>query len=44
MAALGLGVDIRTVYRAGGRVTMTIILSLIGLGTMSFTVVRLAGL
>ncbi|MBV8907652.1 MAG: putative sulfate exporter family transporter, partial [Sphingomonas sp.] len=44
MAALGLGVDIRTVSKAGGRVTMTVILSLVALGTVSFLLVRLLGL
>ncbi len=36
MAALGLGVDVRTVARAGGRVTAVVILSLLGLGAISF--------
>jgi len=44
MAALGLGVDIRAVSKAGGRVTITVILSLIALGTVSFALVRLLGL
>ena len=44
MAALGLGVDIRTVSKAGRRVTMTVILSLILLGSVSFLLVRLLGL
>jgi len=44
MAALGLGVDIRTVSRAGGPVTITVILSLLALGTVSFALVRLLGL
>ena len=44
MAALGLGVDIRTVSRAGGRVTVTVILSLIALGTVSYVLIRLLGL
>ena len=44
MAALGLGVDIRTVSRAGGPVTITVILSLLALGTVSFILVRLLGL
>ena len=35
MAALGLGVNLRTVARAGGRVTLAVILSLLGLGTIS---------
>ena len=44
MAALGLGVDVRTVSRAGGRVTVTVILSLLALGSVSFVLVRLLGL
>ena len=36
MAALGLGVDIRTVSKAGGPVTTTVILSLLALGSVSF--------
>lgn len=35
MAALGLGVDVRTVAKAGGRVTAAVILSLLGLGGIS---------
>lgn len=44
MAALGLGVDVRTVSKAGGRVTMTVILSLLALGSVSFLLVMLLGL
>ncbi|HEY6662857.1 MAG TPA: putative sulfate exporter family transporter [Sphingomicrobium sp.] len=44
MAALGLGVDVRTVSRAGGPVTVTVILSLLALGTVSFLLIRLLGL
>jgi uncharacterized integral membrane protein (TIGR00698 family) len=44
MAALGLGVDFRTVCRAGGPVTATVILSLLGLGSVSYALVRLLGL
>jgi len=44
MAALGLGVDIRTVSRAGGPVIVTVILSLLALGTVSYAVIRLLGL
>ena len=36
MAALGLGVDVRTVAKAGGRVTAAVVLSLLGLGAISF--------
>lgn len=35
MAALGLGVDARTVTKAGGRVTLTVIASLAGLAVLS---------
>lgn len=35
MAALGLGVDVRTVAKAGGRVTVAVVLSLLGLGAIS---------
>ena len=35
MAALGLGVDIRVVAKAGGRVTAAVVLSLLGLGAIS---------
>ena len=41
MAALGLGVDIRTVSRAGAPVTTTVILSLLALGLVSFGLIRL---
>ena len=44
MAALGLGVDIRTVSRAGGPVTATVILSLLVLGLASFGLILLLGL
>ncbi|MCP1203618.1 MULTISPECIES: YeiH family protein [Acetobacter] len=37
MAALGLGVDIRTVARAGGRVTAAVVLSLLALTGISLT-------
>ena len=37
MAALGLGVDVRVVAKAGGRVTAAVVLSLLGLGAISFT-------
>lgn len=35
MSALGLGVDVRTVAKAGGRVTVAVVLSLLGLGAIS---------
>ncbi|HEY7960255.1 MAG TPA: YeiH family protein [Sphingomicrobium sp.] len=44
MAALGLGVDVRTVAKAGGRVTLTVVLSLLALGSASFFLVRSLGL
>ncbi|MFS2014101.1 YeiH family protein [Azospirillum sp. CT11-132] len=44
MAALGLGVDVRTVARAGGRVTAAVVLSLLVLGGISLTLIRLIGL
>ena len=44
MAALGLGVDVRTVSKAGGPVTATVILSLLALGLVSFALIRLLGL
>jgi uncharacterized integral membrane protein (TIGR00698 family) len=44
MAALGLGVDVRTVSKAGAPVTITVILSLLALGSVSFVLVRLLGL
>ncbi|TDW64462.1 putative integral membrane protein (TIGR00698 family) [Novosphingobium sp. PhB55] len=39
MAALGLGVDVRTVASAGGRVTAAVVLSLLVLGAMSLALV-----
>ena len=44
MAALGLGVDVRTVAKAGGRVTAAVILSLAGLAAISFALLRLLAL
>lgn len=41
MAALGLGVDVRTVAKAGGRVTAAVILSLLGLGIISLILLKL---
>jgi uncharacterized integral membrane protein (TIGR00698 family) len=41
MAALGLGVDIRTVARAGLRVSMAVTMSLIVLGGISLALIRL---
>lgn len=44
MAALGLGVDVRTVAKAGGPVTATVVLSLILLGAISFALLVAIGL
>jgi uncharacterized integral membrane protein (TIGR00698 family) len=44
MAALGLGVDVRAVSKAGGPVTITVILSLMALGSVSYALIRLLGL
>ena len=44
MAALGLGVDIRAVARTGIRVTLAVTASLIVLGIMSYTLIRLTGI
>ena len=43
MAALGLGVDIRTVAKAGPRVTAAVTLSLIALAAISYGLIRLLG-
>lgn len=44
MAALGLGVDLRTVARAGGRVTAAVSLSLLALGALALGLIRLLGI
>ena len=44
MAALGLGVDVRTVAKAGPRVTAAVTLSLVVLGGISFALIRFAAL
>ncbi len=44
MAALGLGVDVRVVARAGAGVTATVVLSLLALGAASFGLIRLLGI
>ena len=44
MAALGLGVDIRTVANAGGRVTTAVTASLLVLAAMSYALIRVAGI
>ncbi len=41
MAALGLGVDIRSVASAGGRVTLTAVLSLVALCTISLGLIHM---
>ena len=43
MAALGLGVDVRMVARAGGRVTGAVVLSLLVLGGISLGLIRALG-
>ncbi len=43
MAALGLGVDIRVVSRAGGRVTAAVCASLLLLGVASFALIQALG-
>jgi uncharacterized integral membrane protein (TIGR00698 family) len=43
MAALGLGTDMRTVARAGGRVTLAAVLSLLALGAISYGLILLLG-
>ena len=43
MAALGLGVDVRTVARSGGRVTASAVASLLVLGVISLGLIRLLG-
>jgi uncharacterized integral membrane protein (TIGR00698 family) len=44
MAALGLGVDARAVLRAGGRVASVVVLSLLGLGLVSYGLIRVLAL
>jgi uncharacterized membrane protein YadS len=44
MAALGLGVDIRTVARAGRRVAAAVTLSLLALGAVGLGMIRLLGI
>ena len=44
MAALGLGVDVRTVAKAGGRVTAAVMLSLASLGAISLALLWAIGL
>jgi uncharacterized integral membrane protein (TIGR00698 family) len=44
MAALGLGVDIRAVTRAGGRAIAAVSLSLLALGMIGFGLIKLLGI
>jgi uncharacterized integral membrane protein (TIGR00698 family) len=44
MAALGLGVDVRVVAKAGARIAAAVTLSLVVLGVISFALIRLAGI
>ena len=44
MAALGLGVDVGVVARAGVRVTTAVTASLIVLGVISYGLIRVAGI
>jgi uncharacterized integral membrane protein (TIGR00698 family) len=44
MAALGLGVDVKVVARAGVRITTAVTASLIVLGLISYGLIRLAGI
>jgi uncharacterized membrane protein YadS len=41
MAALGLGVDVRIVAKAGARVTLAVTICLVVLGVISFCLIRL---
>lgn len=43
MAALGLGVDARAVLRAGAKVAGVVVFSLLGLGVISFVLIKLLG-
>jgi uncharacterized membrane protein YadS len=44
MAALGLGVDIRVVAKAGPRLTAVVTLSLVSLGAIALMLIRALGL
>jgi len=44
MAALGLGVDVRAVARAGSRVSLTVVMSLAALLLMSIAMIALLGI
>jgi uncharacterized membrane protein YadS len=41
MAALGLGVDVRTVVKAGARVTLAVVLSIIALALISLGMIHM---
>jgi uncharacterized integral membrane protein (TIGR00698 family) len=43
MAALGLGVDVRELAKAGARVTLVVVLSLLALGSVAWGLIRLLG-
>ncbi len=43
MAALGLGVDVRTVVKAGARVTLAVVLSIIALALISLAMIHVLG-
>jgi uncharacterized integral membrane protein (TIGR00698 family) len=44
MAALGLGVDVRMVAKAGPRVTLAVVLSIVALAVISLVVIRVLGI
>ncbi|SAL88507.1 hypothetical protein AWB68_08797 [Caballeronia choica] len=44
MAALGLGVDVRMVAKAGPRVTLAVVLSIVALALISLVVIRVLGI
>jgi uncharacterized membrane protein YadS len=44
MAALGLGVDIRTVVKAGARVTLVVVLSIVALALISLAMIHMLGM
>jgi uncharacterized membrane protein YadS len=44
MAALGLGVDVRTVVKAGARVTLAVMLSIVALALISLATIHILGM
>jgi uncharacterized membrane protein YadS len=44
MAALGLGVDVRMVAKAGPRVTLAVVLSIVALALISLVLIRVLGM